>query len=147
MLGGIQDLLPVLEVTIMVHVHEHSWVIDRYQRHLNDVGERVVISKLGEVRAGVNECINTRHRIRIGLEKVPIDSLSSSGCTKDIWFSVLDDEMDEREGPEAFFSVEVSRMKWEEGEGIDIRTDPRFPRMDGAVFFVVFSWWSWNKVW
>jgi hypothetical protein len=81
------------------------------------------------------------------LEEVPIDSLSTSGGSKDIWFAVLDDETDEREGPKTFVSVEVSGVEWEEGDRIDIRADPRFPRMDGAFFPFVFSWWSWNKVW
>jgi hypothetical protein len=81
------------------------------------------------------------------LEEVPIDSLSPSGSSKDIGFPILDDEADEREGSKAFVSVEVSCMEWKEGEGIDIRTDPWFPRVDGAFFFVVFSWWSWNKAW
>jgi hypothetical protein len=88
-----------------------------------------------------------RHGIRIGLEKVPVDLLSFSGCSEDIRFPVLDDETDEREGPEALVSVEVSCMEGEEGEGIDICADPRVPWIDGAFFFVILSWWSWDKVW
>ena len=81
------------------------------------------------------------------MEKVPVDSLSFSSCSEDIRFSILDDETDEREGPEAFVGVEVSCMEGEEDEGIDIRADPRVPWMCGAFFFAVFFWWSWNKVW
>jgi hypothetical protein len=72
------------------------------------------------------------------LEEVPIDSLSSSGSSKDIGFSVLDDKADEGEGSKAFVSVEVSGMEWEEGNRIDIRADPWFPQMDGAFFVFVF---------
>jgi hypothetical protein len=111
------------------------------------VGEGVVVSELCQVLAIVNRRVYECHRIWIGLEEVPIDSLSSSGSTKDIWFPVLDDEADEREGSKTFVSVEVSCMEWEEGDGIDIRADPWFTRVDGAFFPFVFSWWSWNNTW
>jgi hypothetical protein len=111
------------------------------------VGERVIIPKLREVLTIVNRRVYKCHRIGIGLEEVPIDSLSPSGGSKDVWFSVLDDESDEGQRSKAFFSIEVSGVEWEEGDGIDIRADPRFPRMDGTFFFCVFSWWSWNKAW
>jgi hypothetical protein len=111
------------------------------------VGKGVVISELRKVLAIVNQRVYECHRIWIGLEEVPVNSLSSSGCSKDIWFPILDNEADEREGSKAFGSVEVSCMEWEEGDGIDIRTDPRFPRVDGTFPVFVLFWWSWTKVW
>jgi hypothetical protein len=147
MLSGVQAPLFILKVAITVHICKYSRVIDRYQGHLYDVGKRVVVSELCKVLAIVNRRVHACHRIGIGLEEVPIDSLSLSGSTKDVGFSVLDDEADEREGPEAFVRVEMSRMEWEEMEGIDIRADPWFPRVNGAFFPFVFSWWSWNKAW
>ena len=122
--GGIQAPLLVLEVTIAVYVHEHSRVIDRYQRHLDDMGKRVVISELRQVLAIVHRCVYKSHWIWIGLEKVPVDSLSFSGSSKDVRSPILDNEADEREGSKAFVGIEVSCMEWEEGEGIDIRADP-----------------------
>jgi hypothetical protein len=146
-LDGIQALLLVLEVTIAVYVRKHSRVIDRYQRHLNDMGKRVVISELRQVLAIVNRCVYESHWIWIGLEEVPVDSLSPSGSTKDIWFPILNDETDEREGSKTFVGIEVSCMEWEEDEGIDIRADPWFPQVDGAFLVFVFFWWSWTKAW
>jgi hypothetical protein len=145
--GGIQALLLVFEMTIAVYVREHSRVIDRYQRHLDDMGKRVVISELRQVLAIVDRRVYKSHGIWIGLEKVPVDSLSPSGSSKDIWFPILDDEADEREGSKAFVGIEVACMEWEEGEGIDIRADPWFPRVDGAFLAFVFSRWSWAKAW
>jgi hypothetical protein len=139
-LSGIQAPLFILEVTIAVYIREHPWVVDRYQRHLNDVGEGVVVSELCKVLAIVNRRIYKRHRIWIGQEKVPVDSLSLSGSPKDVWFSVLDNKADEGEGSEAFVSVKVAGMEWEEDEGIDIRADPRFPRVESAFLVLVFSW-------
>ena len=111
------------------------------------MGKGVVVSELRQVFAIVNRRVYESHWIWIGLEEVPIDSLSSSGCTKDIWFAVLDDEADERKGPKTFVSVEVSGMEWEEGDGIDIRADPWVPRVNGAFLVFVFPWWSWTKAW
>jgi hypothetical protein len=111
------------------------------------MGKGVIVSELRQVFAIVNRRIYEAHWIWIGLEEVPIDSFSSSGSPKDIWFSILDDEADEGEGSKAFFGVKVSCMEWEEGEGIDIRADPWFPRVDGAFFVRVFSRWSRTKAW
>jgi hypothetical protein len=146
-LCGIQASLFIFEVTIAVYICEYPWVVDRYQRHLNNVGEGVVVSELCEVLAIVNRRIHECHRIWIGQERVPVDLFPFSGSPKDVWFSVLDNKADEGEGSEAFVGAKVAGMEWEEGDGIDIRADPRFPRVESAFLVFVFSWWSWDKVW
>jgi hypothetical protein len=79
------------------------------------------------------------------LEKVPIDRFSSCSGSEDVGFLVLDDEVDEREGSEAFFCIEVTCVEGEEVKGIDICMDPWFTQMELPFFCVILLWWSWNK--
>jgi hypothetical protein len=56
---------------VSVNVREYSWIIDRDERHLDEVREWVVITELREVLAVINESI-VSYSIWIGYENVPM---------------------------------------------------------------------------
>jgi hypothetical protein len=120
---GIQTHLLIFQVAVPIDICEVSWVIDRNECHLYEVGKGIVIPELYEVLPVMDQHV-VFYLMRIGDKKVPIHLFFSSSSSEDIRLLVLDDEMDEGEGSETFFSVKVTCVKGEEVERVCIRMDP-----------------------
>ena len=78
------------------------------------MGEGIIVMKLCEILVVIDHAIDSsQSSIRIGLEEVPIHSLSSCCCSKDIGLPILENEADEGKGSKPFFSVEMMGMEGE----------------------------------
>jgi hypothetical protein len=82
---------------------------------LDEVGEWIVVTELGEVFAVIHISV-VSYSTWIGDENVPMHWFSSSSGSEDVWFLVLDGEVDEGEGSEPFIGGEVSCVKGEKVE-------------------------------
>jgi hypothetical protein len=51
---GVQNPLLALKVTVMIHVCKDSRVVDGNKCHLDDVGERVIVSELCEILSSMD---------------------------------------------------------------------------------------------
>jgi hypothetical protein len=132
-------------VPVPIHVCEYSWVIDGNEGHLNKVREWVIITELRKVLAVVDKPI-VSYSIWIGYENVSMHWFSASGSPKDVRLLILDGKTDEREGSEAVVGGEMTCVEREEVEGICIRADPWFPRVERSLSCSLFFWCNWDNV-
>jgi hypothetical protein len=132
-------------MSVSVNIHKHSWIIDRDERHLDEMREWVVVTELREVLAVVHESI-VSYSMWIGYKDVPMHWFSASGSSKHVWFFVLDCKTDEREGSKTFIGLEVTCMEGKEVKRVCIRVDPRFPQVERSLSCSFFFWCSWDNV-
>jgi hypothetical protein len=100
---------------VSVNVREYSRIINRDERHLDEVREWVVITELREVLVVIHESI-VSYSIWIGYKDVPMHWFSASGSSKNVWFLVLDGKADEGKGSETVVGGEVTCMEGKEVE-------------------------------